>query len=169
MPRKARQAGDLEQGHVPGAQHLARRSAERRGEDRRVRHVHDHQALQRADAVGGEGPGETRAPVVADQSDLACATDVDQGRHVLHQSLDAVAGHILRLGLGLAVAAQVGSPGAVAQLGQQRQLMTPREPALGKPVQAERKPAALARLVHGEIETVRLDAARGDGHGRSSA
>jgi hypothetical protein len=129
------QAGKLEEHRVPGAAKLLPRPEDRL-RCRRVRHVHDHEAIQWSDLPHGEVPGDDRSPIVADQGDRGRPGSVDQGTDVAQQLLDRVVLHMRRLGR-LAVAAQVRRPHAVAQIGEHRHLMPPGVPALGKAVQAE--------------------------------
>ena len=149
-----RQPRNLEHRHVPGASQLAKAHV---GATRgRMRQVHHDEPLHELGAPHREPPRDHPAPVVGHDRRLLRPRRVDQRRHVVHQTLERVGRH--RVGLVReAVAAQVRRPDPVAERRQQRRLVPPRVPALGKPVQAQRQRVAVTETRQVEAQPVRLD------------
>ena len=54
---------------------------------RRVRHIHDHQAIERLDALESEAPSDQRPPIVPNQKAPARAAGVEQRGYVGDQVL----------------------------------------------------------------------------------
>ena len=99
-------------------------------------------------------PGHRRAPVVPGDERPLLPERVHQRDHVAGQVQDRVLVGGLRAA-GAAVAALVGRDGVKACLGQRGELMPPRVPALGEPVQ-QHDQRALARLGHVHAQPARV-------------
>ena len=133
----------------------------------RMRHVQDRQPLDALRMPERGVPDDGPAPVVPDEQRGPRPGGVDEAGGVGHQVGERVVGD-RRGPRRPAVAAQVRRPGAVAEAGEQRKLVAPRERQVREPVQAERQPLAFAARVDLEgqavgVDRVRLDAAA---HGR---
>ena len=164
LQRQLRHDGQLEEQHVPGASTLRPGAGEHGLEHVGMRDVHDDETIERTRAADREGPGDRRAPVVADQQPAARAERVEQCRRVVDEVAHAI-GVALDRPVAVAVAAQIGGDRVPAHLGQRLELVAPRKPTLGEAMQAERDVVARARLVDGEAQAVRRqDACRNPAH-----
>ena len=141
------QEGQLKEQRVEGALQIAQPHSPRALPGAHGRAVEDHDALERAHLMRCELQGDHHAPVVSQDDRLFCARCVDERRGIIDQVLDRIAPHPFGL-VGLAETAQVRCPGPVAEGGQQRELMAPRVPDLGKAVEAQRQAVAFAARVH---------------------
>ena len=135
----------LERGDVPRAQPLppAGEPVEQAGG---MRHVEDDQPLDAPRMPEGGVPGDGAAPVVADQHRPSYPGGVDEARDVVDQVGQRIVLHGGRARRP-AVTAKVRRPGPVAEPGEQRELVAPREGQLREAVQAEgQTPAGPARV-----------------------
>ena len=147
-----RQHRHLEEADIPGPPPLPP-MLQRRPEAQRVRHVHDHQPLQRPDLPGGEAPGDHRPPIMRDQRHRPGARGVDQPRHIRQQVRQRIRPDPHRPA-ALAIAALVHRPDTVAEPGQHRHLVAPRDEMLRKAVQAQRQVVAGPGLLDLERQPV---------------
>ncbi len=103
----------------------------------------------------GELPDVEAAPVVAGDDALLLAEGIEQTGDVGGDVLAAVVGGV-RGRVGVAIAAHVGSDGAIARIGEGRELVPPRIPELGEAVDHD-DGKAFARLGDMHRDAVGLD------------
>src|SRR5438270_3801535 len=114
-----------------------------------MRKYHYDQLVNELRLLESERPGQRAAPIVGEQKSFAWVGRFDQRRHVSHQRAGFVGRDFLR-GVSAAVTAQVGRPYAIAQMSEQRHLMSPGISVFRKAVQAERQ--AVARAHGGDLK-----------------
>lgn len=97
--------------------------------------IQDHQAVHQVGKAHRERPGNRAAPVVANEDSPIGVELSDRRRDILHQLRDSVGGSPSRL-VALVVTAQIEGDGEMIAA-EFVQLVPPRVPELGKPVQEE--------------------------------
>jgi beta-galactosidase len=100
-------------------------------------------------------PRNGRAPVVSDDDRFADIERIEHADHIADQMQHRVLLDLVRA-IGAPIAAHIDGDRAKAFLGQHRNLMAPRVPALGKAV-AEQHRRAVALFHHVDVDAVRVD------------
>ena len=101
---------------------------------RRVGTVQHRQRLQLSRVSHRMPPRDESAPIVSDDRHLGCAQRVDERRDIVRESFDLVCVDALGF-VTPAVAAKIGGHDAIAGSSERSDLVAPRVPELGKPVE----------------------------------